>query len=83
MKWKQVSLQEACEFMQNKTVDQTANRLFQDGYPRDLKLNHPGSEDQLIFTDSSAVVCESNWSGPYSKLTPDIDANPPVFWVGS
>jgi hypothetical protein len=33
------------------------------------------------FDDGSMVACTSQWSGPYSELTPDIDADPPEWRI--
>ena len=27
-------------------------------------------------------IDSSKWSGPYSEVTPDIDAEPPSYWLG-
>lgn len=34
------------------------------------------------LSDGSVLVCSSDWCGPYSSVTPDIDAVPPEWWVG-
>ena len=33
------------------------------------------------FSDGSELEIRSEWSGPYSEVTPDIDADPPTFWI--
>lgn len=55
---------------------------------RDATADEPGTLPDyaacgVIFTDGSALACKSEWVGPYSEVTPDIDAQPPVFWIGT
>jgi hypothetical protein len=72
MKWKKATLAEACEFMQGKIIDNNGT------------CNPPNWDcDVVVFTDGSAVACESKWSGPLSEVTPDIDADSPVFYLGT
>ncbi len=36
----------------------------------------------VALDDGSFVLAESKWTGPYSEVTPDIDGESPVFWIG-
>lgn len=38
--------------------------------------------DTAVFADGRIVVVESRFLGPYSPVTPDVDAKPPRFWCG-
>ncbi len=38
-------------------------------------------EDFVVFTDGSAVAVHSVWKGPYSEVTPDIDAQDPGWRI--
>lgn len=47
------------------------------------KTQSPDYNAEVIyFTDGSAIACLSSWRGPYSEVTPDIDAEPPIWWIG-
>ena len=48
-----------------------------------IKYGPNDSCDIVEFTDGSAVACRSSWSGPYSEVTPDIDAEIPRWWIGT
>lgn len=37
----------------------------------------------IALSDGSAVISASQWSGPYSRETPDIDAEPPRYYLAS
>lgn len=82
LKWKKVTLAEMCDFCQGKTQAETPERV-------DLsELGHPGNTtsfeaEVLFFEDGGCITAESKWSGPYSAMTPDTDADPPEFWIGT
>ena len=44
-----------------------------------LRAGRTGTGEVLIFDDRTALESESFWSGPYSDITPDIDALSPAF----
>jgi hypothetical protein len=72
MKYREVTLADVCEWFQGRKVAKENIVAF------------PGDKTAygIELTDGSQVVCESDWSGPYSELTPDVDADPPRFWIG-
>lgn len=37
----------------------------------------------IALDDGSAVVAVSRWSGPYSEVTPDIDAEEPEYFLST
>ena len=76
MKWEECSMEDALEFSQGK-------KIFRDGgINMSLPSGSFGGCDVVSFVDGTAVACESRWSGPYSEVTPDIDAQPPKWWSG-
>lgn len=74
MNWREVDMFEAVNYMQGKTLADD-----QSGIPLPPNCYQPSS---VMFTDGTIVAASSNWSGPYSEVTPDIDDRPPVFWIG-
>lgn len=73
--WRKVSMSEAIRFIR-------------DGHGQPVMHNDraqgpEGVYDCAIetFDDGTAVACRSKWSGPYSELTPDVDAEPPDWWI--
>lgn len=36
----------------------------------------------IQLSDDSQVVSSSEWSGPLSEETPDMESLPPRFWIG-
>lgn len=72
--WKNARFEEAVEFMFSKReLEQKCSRSWENPENREGSL--------LEFSDGSAVICVSDWSGPISKLTPDIDSNEPLWWI--
>lgn len=45
--------------------------------------DHPENLEGVILEDDRVVLSASCWSGPYSDVTPDIDAEPPVHYLGT
>tara|TARA_Y100001935_G_C16979402_1_gene348023 strand:+ start:311 stop:592 length:282 start_codon:yes stop_codon:yes gene_type:complete len=37
----------------------------------------------IVLDDGSAIVSVSKWTGPYSRETPDIDAEPPHYYLST
>ena len=37
----------------------------------------------INFDDGTAIACRSEWTGPYSDVTPDIDCADPIFQIYS
>lgn len=73
MTWTKVSMPEAIIFMQDKKLD----------YSKKHHNNTPDGEASVVyFTDGTAVAVKSDWREPFSIGTPDIDANPPIWWIG-
>ena len=68
-------------FADGKGIDKTylSQYLAQTGDGRECP---PPSSEIVKFTNGTAVACASQWSGPYSEDTPDIDADPPGWWIG-
>lgn len=78
MRWKTCTMAEALEFAQGKTIDYDHDSNY---YNYDVK---PSDNAEVVyFTDRTAVASESSFSGPYSEVTPDIDIEPPDWWIGT
>jgi len=71
-KWAQCDLFAACRFMQDRTLK---------GRLADFNGLGESSPDGIEFEDGTKVAASSSWRGPYSEVTPDINADPPIFWV--
>lgn len=76
MEWKECNIHKALTFANGKTINKK--------WPRDgQSMNEPHHcADTAVFTDGTAVACLSQWRGPLSEVTPDIDAEPPKWWIG-
>lgn len=37
----------------------------------------------VLFADGTGIACVSRWKGPYSEVTPDIDGEPPDWFIGT
>jgi hypothetical protein len=72
-KWREVPMAKAMEWMIGKTIMTTEFTVFGVGN---------GQGNGVILSDGTAILATSDWSGPYSKVTPDIDGDPPLFWIG-
>lgn len=72
MKWESATIEEVFQFVQGKEI---VNNLTV------LPLGVPWDATVVKFTDGSFVACKSEWSGPLSEVTPDIDAEPPSWWI--
>jgi hypothetical protein len=57
------------------------DRSSKGGYCRPSKAGSGG--DFVTLIDGTLIYSESQWTGPYSEVTPDIDGEPPVFWIGT
>lgn len=77
MSWKQMNLVELLQWYEGKTI--VNNNLSYNDVPDWPEGSY--LEGAILLSDGSVVCAESKWSGPYSEVTPDIDAKPPVFWV--
>lgn len=71
--WRTANMWEALEFMQYRKMWRRITSEFMHG--------GDGPVDGIEFEDHTKVVCESRFSGPYSELTPDIDLDPPMFFI--
>ena len=74
--WKQVTLKEALLFSIGRTVVKEyvdTTKFLEEGIV--------GSGTGVTFNDGSMLYSHSDWTGPYSEVTPDIDANPPRIWL--
>jgi len=68
--WKEISFREALAYAATRTPsDERVADIYQDA--------------AVLFTDGTALKVVSEWSGPSSEVTPDTDADPPTFWIGS
>lgn len=80
MLWREVGLAEILDHFQGR-------RRIDGGGGQSLDLPsdavESGEASMLFLDDGSVVVAASQWRGPYSDQTPDIDAEPPRFWIGS
>ena len=79
MEWKECGIVTAFQFAEGKTIKRNSY-----AYDIGVTMNHPEGYncDCVVFTDGTAVACLSQWRGPYSEVTPDIDAEPPKWWIG-
>jgi hypothetical protein len=77
VRWHKVDLFEAARHMQGRTL------MPLDGIPH---MNWPndrvGFPEIVVFTDNTAVAVCSGLSSPVSPITPDLDIDPPSFWIG-
>ncbi len=69
--WRQVTMRKAIEHAKQREIDTSKPQ--------------PYSPCNAVewFTDGTAIKCESRWSGPISDVTPDIDADPPQWYIYS
>ena len=72
--WREVSMRDAKRFIRDG-----------DGQPTNYKPEgiEPPDYSAAVewFDNGTAVACLSQWCGPYSEVTPDVDAEPPKWWV--
>ena len=70
--WTKISFWNAIEWCKEReVVSETMNE-------------HPPGEwpgSGIVLHDGTKVVGTSSWNGPLSEVTPDVDANPPEFWL--
>lgn len=86
MQWREVKMSEAIRFIRDRECaplpqEQQWGLTVQVGLPEEAASRNPGVE---WFSDGTGVCCASDWDdwdGPYSEVTPDIDANPPTWWI--
>jgi hypothetical protein len=71
--WKQITMEEFAEHVQGTKV---VNGVT--GGPNTWEGH---SAAGIALDDGSAVVAISKWSGPYSEVTPDVDAEEPEYWL--
>lgn len=79
MKWRRVSMIEVLDFLLTQSGSYRA-RTHDDPFPSDSKCS---TGDGVVLSNGVVIVANSKWSGPYSEVTPDIDAEPPEFWIGT
>ena len=73
VQWREVSMRDAIRFIRDG-----------DGQPTDNQQGPSPPEYGAAvewFDNGTAVACKSEWYGPYSEVTPDVDAEPPRWWV--
>lgn len=74
--WEECSIEKAFDYAEGK------KRLSK--WPTKYAVIGPEHGcDFVFFTDETCLACHSAWSGPYSEVTPDIDAEPPKWWIGT
>lgn len=73
-KWRKISLAEALRHGKTRTICKSPDRFV---HPPEALT----SGELVYFTDGSAVYSHSNWSGPFSEVTPDIDPEVPSVWL--
>jgi hypothetical protein len=81
--WRQVSMREAVAFIRDECgqpLDGQGVPSWMDGVPLPEFRRYGGSGIEF-FDNGMAVACCSDWDGPYSEVTPDIDANPPQWFI--
>lgn len=72
MQWRDATMLEAFEHARYRDIDP------------DKRLEGTSfDEATVVFTDGTAVACYSRWKGPYSEVTPDIDACDPGWRIFS
>lgn len=74
--WQETSLERALQNAMGRTLVPGAEPAE---FPSEC---WSGDCDTAVFADGCAIVVLSQWRGPYSELTPDIDARPPKVWWG-
>jgi hypothetical protein len=72
--WREVTMREAIIFIRDE-AGQPTDEQPKGIYPPE---NACGVE---WFDNGTAVACHSEWNGPYSEVTPDIDAEQPRWWI--
>lgn len=78
--WRQVSMREAVIFIRDEAgqpLDEPPAWSRKAGLP-DSNRGSPGVE---YFDNGVAVACASDWTGPYSEVTPEVDADPPQWFI--
>lgn len=78
-RWDQADLFGAVAWMAGKVLAKDAK--FSGELP--TRSRDDARVDTVCFADGSCCIAESRCEGPYSSLTPDIDWEPPVFWLGT
>lgn len=87
--WRKVTITEAFEHASSRTIDRRTGTTLPDGSslyieytetdPFARETDQP--DDSVLFTDGSMIACRSQWRGPYSRETPDVDGQPPKWWI--
>lgn len=74
MKWRDVGMAEACEWMQGKTVvgDRSEFTYVEPCFER---------ASVLRFTDGTKLACLSDWSGSLTDVMPGLSPEPPQFLI--
>ena len=80
IKWKKVDLTDVLDFAQGKTFEVLCDYSELNNIPSDYD-NYLGKP--IKFSDGTYLIDSSEWTGPYSEVTPDIDAEPPSYWLGT
>lgn len=75
--WRETTLADALQWAAGKAM--VGPYEGEGGWPGGCRSSPSG----VVFSDGSVVACSSDWSGPYSELTPDVDGEPPRFWIGT
>lgn len=78
--WRKVTMREAIRFIRDgdgQPLDERPRWADDAGEP-DTPKGSPGIE---YFSDGTAIACASDWSGPYSEVTPDVDAHCPDWFI--
>ncbi len=78
--WRKVTMREAVRFIRD------GGGVPTDGMPVwaasiSIPYGERGPACVEWFDDGTAVACASDWTGPYSEVTPDVDARPPEWWI--
>ncbi len=72
--WKKVSFKEVCQLLQGREVVSENNGCVP-GAP------HGGNTTIFVLDNGIEIAGCSDWSGPYSEVTPDVDAHPPEWFI--
>ena len=73
MNWREIPMAEAVAYCDGRKV---ADPAYFPGHC--LQVGNG-----VLFTDGTALTCKSEWSGPLSEVTPDVDGEPPRFFLGT
>jgi len=72
--WQEITWGHIVNLVQGRTIV-AAGRVH---FDQDIK---PQQVESITLEGGIELAATSEWSGPYSPDTPDLDAKPPRFWA--